>query len=111
VSGPVGLAAAIRFLRQVGQPAIWEHEQTLTRHTLARLRAVPGLRLLGQGDPPDRISVFSFTLEGLPALEIARAADRQGIALRAGDLASAYLYSTKEDIDQLGDVLDRLARA
>jgi cysteine desulfurase/selenocysteine lyase len=124
VSGPVGLAAAIGFLRQVGQPAIWEHETTLTRHALARLQAVPGLRLLGQGDPLHRISVFSFTLEGVPSAEIARAADRRGIALRAGDLASlpllrrlgttsaarasAYLYNTTEDIDRLGEVLERM---
>jgi len=126
VSGPVGLAAAIGFLRQVGQPAIWEHEQALTRHALARLGAVPGLRLLGPGEPLGRISVFSFTLEGVSSAEIARAADRQGIALRAGELASlpllrrlgttsaarasAYLYTTKEDIDRLGEALDRLAR-
>jgi cysteine desulfurase / selenocysteine lyase len=124
VPGPVGLAAAIRFLRRLGQPAIWAHEQSLTRHALDRLGAVPGLRLLGAGDPRGRISVFSFTLEGVPAVEVARAADRRGIALRAGDLASlpllrrlgtdtaarasAYLYNTTEDIDRLGDALERM---
>jgi len=125
VAGPVGLAAAIRFLRQVGPRALWEHEQTITRHALTRLQAVPGLRLLGHGDPDDRISVFSFTLEGVPGPAIAQALDRRGIAVRAGDLASlpllrrlgttaaarasAYLYNSREDIDRLGEALDRLA--
>ena len=124
VSGPVGLAAAIRFLRALGQRAIWDHEQRLTRQALERLRAVPGLRLLGSADPQDRISVFSFTVEGVPPLEVVRAADRRGIALRAGDLASlpllarlgtasaarasAYLYNMPEDIDRLGDALERM---
>jgi cysteine desulfurase/selenocysteine lyase len=124
VSGPVGLAAAIGFLRRIGQPAIWDHEQALTRHALTRLGSVPGLRLLGAGDPRERISVFSFTLEGVPAVEIARTADRRGIALRAGDLASlpllrrlgtdtaarasAYLYNTTEDLDRLGEALERM---
>ncbi len=126
VSGPVGLAAAIRFLRQVGPGALWEHEQAITRHALARLREVPGLRLLGRGEPGDRISVFSFTLEGWSGPEIAVALDRRGIAARGGDLASlpllrrlgtdsaarasAYLYTTRDDIDRLGAALDRLAR-
>ena len=126
VSGPVGLAAAIRFLRRVGLGALREHEQTITHYALARLEEVPGLRLLGRGDPGDRISVFSFTMEGRPGPEIAVALDRQGIAARGGDLASlpllrrlgtdtaarasAYLYTTRADIDRLGAALDRLAR-
>ena len=60
------------------------------------------------------------------AAEIAVALDRQGIAARGGDLASlpllrrlgtdtaarasAYLYTTRADIDRLGAALDRLAR-
>ncbi len=126
VAGPVGLAAAIRFLRAVGHQALWEHEQAISRHAIARLGAVPGLRLLGRSDPRSRISVFSFTLAGIPGPEIARALDRDGVAVRGGDLASlpllrrlgtetaarasAYLYTTREDIDRLGEALDRLAR-
>jgi SufS family cysteine desulfurase len=126
VAGPVGLAAAIRFLQTAGHQALWKHEQAITRHALARLREVPGLRLLGGIEPGDRISVFAFTLEGMAGPEIARALDAQGVAVRGGDLASlpllqrlgttsaarasAYLYSTTADIDRLGEALDRLVR-
>ncbi|HUF35014.1 MAG TPA: aminotransferase class V-fold PLP-dependent enzyme [Gemmatimonadales bacterium] len=125
VSGPVGLAAAIRFLRQAGDQARWEHERSLTRHSLTRLEAVPGLRLLGEDREDHRISVFSFTLEGMSGPEIAQALDRRGIATRGGDLASlpllrrmgttsaarasAYLYNSREDIDRLGEALEQLA--
>jgi cysteine desulfurase/selenocysteine lyase len=126
VAGPVGLAAAIRFLQTAGQRELWKHEQAITRHALARLGEVPGLRLLGGIEPGDRISVFAFTLEGMPGPEMALALDAQGVAVRGGDLASlpllqrlgttsaarasAYLYSTTADIDRLGEALDRLVR-
>jgi cysteine desulfurase / selenocysteine lyase len=127
VAGPVGLAAAIRFLREASHRSLWEHEQAITRYAIQRLARVPGLRLLGQGDPEQRISVFSFTMNGIPGPEIARAVDTRGVAIRGGDLASlpllqrfgvrtaarasAYLYTTPADLDHLGDALERLVRS
>jgi cysteine desulfurase/selenocysteine lyase len=61
----------------------------------------------------------------MPGPEIARALDREGIAIRGGDLASlpllrhfgvtsaarasAYVYTSLADIDRLGEALERLA--
>ncbi len=58
-------------------------------------------------------------IEGQSPATIARALDQRGVAIRAGDMAalpllkrfgvteaaraSAYVYSTREDIDRLGD--------
>jgi len=125
VTGAVGLAAAIDFLRQVGLAALREHEEGIIRHATARLGEVPGLRLLGEAEPANRISVFSFTLEGMTGPEVAKALDQAGIAVRAGDLASrpllrrlgvdtaarasAYLYTTRQEIDRLAEELHRLA--
>ncbi|MGH7534464.1 MAG: aminotransferase class V-fold PLP-dependent enzyme, partial [Gemmatimonadales bacterium] len=47
VTGAVGLAAAIDFLRQVGLGALREHEEGIIRHATARLNEVRGLRVLG----------------------------------------------------------------
>jgi cysteine desulfurase/selenocysteine lyase len=122
VSGAVGLAAAVRFLETVGRDAQWAHEQALTRHALARLAEVPGLRLLGAADASQRIPVFSFVLDRAAPLDIARRLDARGIAVRAGDLASLpllrrlgvgaaavrasfYLYNTSEEVDRLVDAL------
>jgi SufS family cysteine desulfurase len=124
VAGPVGLAAAIAFLEQAGSAALWRHDQELVRHGLDRLGRIPGLRLIGPKTPEHRIPVFTFSMAGQPAAALAKALDAQGIAIRAGDMAarplldrfglteaaraSAYVYSTSEDLDRLADALMRL---
>jgi cysteine desulfurase/selenocysteine lyase len=127
VSGPVGLAAAVRYLDTLGAPAIAAHDQALVRHGLARLREIKGLRLLGPADERHRVPVFSFTLTGRTVPELVAALDREGIAIRGGDLAalpllrrlagidaaaraSAYLYNSTNDLDRLADVLKSLTR-
>jgi SufS family cysteine desulfurase len=121
VSGPVGLAAAIRFIEAIGYPALWRHEQALTKRVLERLPEIPRLRLLGPAAPEDRVSVFSLSPEGRTPLEVMAALDRHGIAVRAGDLAalpllrrlgaqravraSLYLYNSIAEVDRLFDVL------
>ena len=117
VAGPVGLAAAIEFLMAMGKDAMWRHDQDLVRHGLARLREVKGLRIIGPSSPPDRVPVFTFVIDGKSPVAIAKALDARGIAIRAGDMAalpllkrfgvseaaraSAYVYSTTREIDQL----------
>ncbi len=121
VSGPVGLAAAIGFIRSIGFPAIVEHERSINRHMLARLSEMPRVRVLGTVDPTARVSVFSFVVDGRSPMELVQALDAQGIAIRAGDLASlpllqrfgvsaaarasCYLYTTTAEIDRFCDVL------
>jgi len=117
VPGAVGLAAAITFLESLDRKALWAREQELTRYALASFTKLKGLRILGPTEPNERISVFSFVVENRQPLEVARALDAIGIAVRAGDLASfpllkrmgvtaavrasCYVYTTTEDIDRL----------
>jgi cysteine desulfurase / selenocysteine lyase len=70
--------------------------------------------------------VFSFLMEGRIPANVARALDEQGIAVRAGDLAalpllrrfgaseairaSAYVYTTLQDIDRLADALHAIGK-
>ncbi|HEU4994421.1 MAG TPA: aminotransferase class V-fold PLP-dependent enzyme [Gemmatimonadaceae bacterium] len=125
VSGPVGLAAAIDFLTTVGHDALRAHELQLTRRMLERLRAIPGLRLLGTPRADERISVFAFTMAGRTPAEVVTALDGDGIAIRGGDLAalpllkrlgttraaraSCYLYTTVAEVDRFADAVERLA--
>ncbi len=118
----IGLKAAIEWVEAIGFDAIAAHEAALTDHAIARLSAIPGLRLLGQAQ--DRGGVFSFTMEGAHAHDIATLLDRQGIAVRAGNhcaeplmrrlgvdssaRASTGIYTTHEEIDALADTLDRV---
>ena len=123
VAGPVGLAAAVRFFEAAG-PLLQSHDDELVRHGLARLSEVPRLRIIGPRTAENRVPVFSFVIEGQQPAAIARALDARGIAVRAGDLAalpllkrfgaaeavraSAYVYSTRQDIDRLADALCEL---
>src|SRR5688500_19120632 len=114
-SGPIGLSAANDFLRGMGQDAITAHERRINRRMIERLGAIRGVRLLGARDPDNRVSVFSFTVEGRTPPEIIRAMDAEGIAVRGGDLASlpllqhfgvnaaarasCYLYTSLDEVE------------
>ena len=118
----IGLGAAIEYVERIGFDAIQAHEAALTDHALARLAEVPGLRVLGSAQ--DRGGVFSFTMEGAHAHDIATLLDRQGIAVRAGNhcaeplmrrlgvdssaRASTGIYTTPGEIDVLADTLHRV---
>jgi cysteine desulfurase/selenocysteine lyase len=126
VAGAVGLAAAVKFIESLNRGELWRREQELTRHALLRLREVEGLRLLGPSEADDRVSIFSFVIDGIPALDIVRALDEQGIAIRGGDLAarpllnrlgvqaaaraSAYIYTQSSEFDALIEALLKLRR-
>ncbi|MGH9346191.1 MAG: aminotransferase class V-fold PLP-dependent enzyme [Vicinamibacterales bacterium] len=124
VAGPVGLAAAVRFFEAAGREALRRHDDDLVQHGLARLADIPGLRIIGPTRPEHRVPVFTFVMEGHPAASVARALDARGIAIRAGDMAalpllerfgateaaraSAYVYSTRSDLDRLSAALQEL---
>ena len=127
VSGAVGLAAAIRYLRSYDRAALDQHEVHLTQHALTRLGEVPGLRLLGPEEADKRVPVFSFVLAGHLPQAVLRHLDSEGIAVRAGDLAampllkrfgvnsavraSCYLYTQTQEIDRLATALHALTRS
>ena len=123
VAQAVGLAAAARLLMST-RDALKAQDDALVRRGLRRLRAVGGLRFVGGGAPDRRVPVFTFTLNGWKAADVAAALDNRGIAVRAGDMAalpllkrfgvaqavraSAYLYNSVEEIDRLADALSDL---
>ena len=118
----IGLKAAIEWVEAIGMDAIAAHEARLTDHAMARLSEIPGLRVLGSAQ--DRGGVFSFTMDGAHAHDIATLLDRQGIAVRAGNhcaeplmhrlgvdstaRASCGIYTTEAEIDVLADTLLRV---
>jgi cysteine desulfurase / selenocysteine lyase len=126
VAGAVGLAAAVKFVESIGREQLWTAEQKSTEYALSRLSEIKGLRILGPKEPKGRVSVFSFVLENLPALDIVKALDAQGIAVRGGDLAalpvlkrlgvpaavraSCYLYTTTAEVDRLAQAVQDLPR-
>ncbi len=122
IAEAVGLGAAVDYLCQVGLERIAAHERDVTAHALARLREVPGVRILGPAEPVDRGGSIAFTLGDIHPHDVMQLLDASGVAVRGGHhcarplherlgvqssiRASSYLYTTTDEIDRLADALD-----
>jgi cysteine desulfurase/selenocysteine lyase len=125
VAEAIGLAAAADFLTTSGQTNLWNREQHLTTYAIEQLRTVPGLRIVGPTTADQRVSIFSYVIDGVSTQDIVQKLDRLGICVRAGDLASMpllqrldltsavraslYMYTTEFEVDRLADTLRHLA--
>jgi len=124
IAQAVGLGAAVDYLSQIGMDAIADHDHQIIAYALERLREVPGLRILGPTSG-DRGSVIAFTLADIHPHDVMQVLDSHGVAVRGGHHCarplherlgiqasvrmSAYLYTTKSEIDALIDgLLDTL---
>jgi cysteine desulfurase/selenocysteine lyase len=119
IAGAIGLAEAIRYLRQAGLEAIRDWESALTDYALERLTSIVGLQVYGPRE--DRVGVISFRYADIHAHDLATILDQKGVAIRAGHhcnqplmehlgvdataRASIYLYNTHAEIDALVDAL------
>ena len=124
IAGPVAWQAAIEFLQRIGLDKIRAHHRMLVQRTLERLTGLHRLSLFGSTAASERVGIFSFEVEGLDPVTLARGLDQRGIAIRAGDLAAApllrsrgrnalarvslYLYNEPAEIDRLAEELERL---
>ena len=85
VLGAVALATAARELREIGWPAIREHDAALGRQLRAGLAAIRGVRLLGPAPQGETLPIASFVVDGVPhALVAARLSAEFGIGVRHG---------------------------
>ena len=118
----IGLRAAIEWVEAIGFEVIAAHEAALTRHALAAMDTLDGVRVIGRA--ADRGGVISFTVEGAHAHDVATLLDQQGVAVRAGHhcaeplmrcfgidstaRASFAAYTTPGEIDALVAALRRV---
>jgi cysteine desulfurase/selenocysteine lyase len=123
IADAVGLGAAIDYLDAIGLEPIASHEHELIEQTVAGLRGIPGVRLVGA--PRERAGVVSFVLDGCRTEDVGKALDREGIAVRAGHHCaqpilrrfglestvrpSFALYNTAEDVEALLAAVQRIA--
>lgn len=119
VSQAIALAAAADYLRVVGMDRIAGHEAFLGQRLAAGLSAIPGVRLLGPPVGSERVGLASFDVNGVHAHDVGQYLDDRGIAVRVGHhcaqplhrrlgitastRASAYLYSTEDEVDEFLD--------
>ncbi len=119
-----GLAVAIDYIERIGMENIAAHEQALTRYCMEQLRAIDGMRLIGEASRKD--AVVSFLVGDIHHLDMGTLLDRLGIAVRTGHhcaeplmrrmgiqgtvRASFALYNTQEEIDTLVEGIKRVSK-
>ena len=111
----IGLGAALNFLQQFDFTQITAHEHELIQYATEQLKAIPGLKIIG--DNSHKTAAISFVMSAAHAHDIATVLDNEGIAIRAGHhcampLMSRFnvaatarvsfgIYNTKQEIDLL----------
>ena len=115
IAGAVGFGAAMDYLTEVGLDAVSAYEEELLDYGTQALRAVPGVRLIGEAR--HKASVLSFVLQDVHPHDIGTILDQEGVAIRTGHhcaqpvmdrygvpataRASLALYNNRADIDRL----------
>ena len=82
IADAVGLGAAIDYVERIGLHNIAQYEHKLLVYATERLLQIPNLRIIGLA--PEKASVISLTLKGVPSEEIGARLNKYGIAVRSG---------------------------
>lgn len=125
IADAVGLGEALRYVERIGIDRIAEYEHALLEYATPRLAAIPGVTLVGTAD--HKASVLSFVLDGHDPVEVGKALNADGIAVRAGHHCaqpilrrlgleqtvrpSFAFYNTFDEIDVFIDAVRRLAES
>ena len=123
IADAVGLGEALRYVQRLGIERIAAYEHTLLEYATPRLADIPGVRLVGTAT--EKASVLSFVLAGHDPLEVGKALNAEGIAVRAGHHCaqpilrrlgleatvrpSFAFYNTFEEIDVFINAVRRIA--
>src|SRR3984893_11155514 len=79
IAGAIGLAAAIKYIEQIGREAIFEHDVDLASYGMERLAELPGVR--GVGPPAPRGALVGFVMEAAHPHDLTTFADQYGLAM------------------------------
>jgi cysteine desulfurase/selenocysteine lyase len=122
IGGVAGVGAAVDYLLAIDRDAALAHEVGVLEYATARVREIPGARVVGEARP--KTGVLSFLREGGHPHDAGTILDNEGVAVRTGQhcaqpvmdrygisatiRASLGIYNTREDIDALVRALDRV---
>jgi len=122
IASQIGLGAAIDYLNIIGREKAAAYEHELLSYATQRLSSIEGVRIVGTARK--KLSVLSFTIDGVHPHDIGTILDQQGIAVRAGHhcaqpvmkhfnvpataRASFAFYNTKDEADQLAAAVEKV---
>ena len=121
IAEAIGFGAAVRWIDELGLPAVHAAEAELTAYALEPIGEVPGLTVFGPPAGDERGGIVSFAMDGVHAHDVSEILDRHGVAVRAGHhcaqvlmqrlgvpattRASLAVYNTRDEVDRLIDAL------
>ncbi len=122
IAGGLGLAAALRYVSNIGLDVIAAYEADLLGYATEALEALGSIRIVGTA--PHKAAVLSFLVDGMHPYDTGTLLDQMGIAARTGHhctmplmeqygipgtvRASLAFYNTKGEIDRLVDGLKKV---
>ncbi|WP_245193012.1 SufS family cysteine desulfurase [Kocuria sp. JC486] len=126
ISQAVALAAAVRFLTDVGMDKVAAWEAHLGQRLAVGVSQLPGVRLVGPRPGQERVGLASVSVEGVHSHDVGQLLDVAGVAVRVGHhcaqplhrrlgltattRASTYLYNTTDDVDRFLEELSGVRR-
>ncbi|UJP63481.1 cysteine desulfurase [Mongoliitalea daihaiensis] len=120
----IAFKKALEFIQELGKGAIKAHEDELLRYAVEKLSDIKGF--IPVGVAKDKVSVLSFSIQGMHPFDVGVMLDAKGIAVRTGHhctqplmkrlglegtvRASFAVYNTKAEIDALAEAVQKIAR-
>ncbi|MBQ9511859.1 MAG: cysteine desulfurase [Lachnospiraceae bacterium] len=114
--GAVGMAAAIKYLEEVGYDTIKEIDHRLTTRLMEGMKKVPHVHIFGSPDPARHNGIVTFTIDDVHPHDISSVLNEDKVCIRAGHhcaqvlmqflnvnstaRASLYFYNTEEEVDR-----------
>ncbi len=124
IAGAIGMAAAIRYLQNIGLVNIAHYEQQLLNYATARINEISGLRIVGTA--AHKTSLISMIFDDVHAHDVGTILDHYGVAVRSGHhcamplmerfnvpalvRASFSFYNTYNEIDILVEGLNEVKK-
>ncbi len=124
IADVIAFGQAIEFINGLSKEVMAAHEHELLLYATEKVSALPAVKLIGTAK--EKVSVLSFTVEGIHPFDIGQMLDARGIAVRTGHhctqplmdrfgiegtvRASFAVYNTKKEIDQLVEALERVIK-
>ncbi|MCZ8215905.1 MAG: aminotransferase class V-fold PLP-dependent enzyme, partial [Cyclobacteriaceae bacterium] len=122
IADVVAFHYAMTFILETGREVMAAHEHDLLVYATERISQLKGVKIFGTG--AEKLSVVSFTVDGIHPFDIGQMLDARGIAVRTGHhctqplmdrfkiegtvRASFAVYNTRKEVDQLVEALERV---
>lgn len=120
--GAVGLAAALRYLNNIGRNNILKYEEELFSYALTKIQTIENIRIIGTSE--HKTSIISFLLHNIHPFDTGMMLDKMDIAVRTGNHCTQPLmkffgidgtvrisfafYNTTEEVDYLVESLKKV---